>query len=275
MLSKINVDKTKKPFFSVIVVSFNAEEYIGKTIKSALEQDFENFEIIVKDGLSTDKTLEEIPVDERIHIYSTADSGIYDAMNQAIDYASGEYVIFMNCGDTFKYNNVLSKVYNKIENDVENNGIIIGDSFSKGMYKVQNKCTDRFKQYRCSGFCHQAMFFSREVFEKIGVYDLSFKVYADFELFMRTYSNGVEIGYINYPICDYLDGGFSAKKETKRLLDEDKKRIREKYFSVWERVAFFIMFHSTVPFFRNWCESDKSPRYVKIIYRKIANVLNR
>lgn len=263
------------PFFSIITVSFNAEKHIKETVVSTLEQDFDDFEIIIKDGLSKDATLEQIPGDPRIKVYSCADTGIYNAMNQAVGYSTGKYLIFMNCGDIFNSSDVLSKVHDFIVSGNIKEGIVIGDCHSKDMYKYQNGCTKRFKQYRCSGFVHQSMFFSKEVFEKLGSYDESYKVYADFELFMRTYDSGMGIYYIQYPICNYMGGGFSAQKDTKKLLDEDKKRIRKKYFTLFERIKYFTMFHATFPALRNFCESDSSPIFLRKLYRNFSNLFNK
>ena len=86
---------TKNPFFSIIVVSFNAGQTISNTINSILSQTFHDYEIVVKDGLSKDDTLKCIPKSEKIRVYSQDDCGIYDAMNQAIDLSTGKYVCFL------------------------------------------------------------------------------------------------------------------------------------------------------------------------------------
>ena len=262
------------PFFTIITVSFNAEQYIKSTIESTLAQSYTDYEIVVKDGLSKDKTLELIPNDPRIRVYSSADSGIYNAMNQAIGYSQGKYLIFMNCGDIFNADDVL-EIFHKFitEKDEEKSGIIIGDCISKGLYKTQNGCTNRFKQYRCSGFAHQSMFFKKEVFDTLGGYDESFRVYADFEMFMRSFQANNGIGYLAYPVCAYMGGGFSAQKSTKKLLDDDKKRIRKKYFSPLERGKYFVLFHMTFPRIRNRLESDRTPKWLMKGYRKLTNRL--
>ena len=76
-----------EPFFSVIVVSLNAGGLIGLTVSSALSQTCDDYEIIVKDGKSTDDTLNNIPEDGRIKLFSEPDRSLYDAMNQAISYS--------------------------------------------------------------------------------------------------------------------------------------------------------------------------------------------
>ena len=85
--------------FSVITVCFNAKDKLKNTLENILSEDFDDYEIIVKDGLSTDGSLDFIPKDEKIKVFSEKDSGIYDAMNKAVEKASGEYVIFMNCNN--------------------------------------------------------------------------------------------------------------------------------------------------------------------------------
>ena len=104
-----------EPFFSVIVVSLNAGSLIGNTISSVLSQTCNDYEIIVKDGVSTDDTLKHVPSNARIKVYSEPDKSLYDAMNQAITYSSGRYLIFMNCGDTFASRKVLEEVKNAVK----------------------------------------------------------------------------------------------------------------------------------------------------------------
>ena len=100
-----------KPKFSIVTVCYNAGDKLHETIATALQQTYENFEIIIKDGLSKDDSLQRVPEDERIFVYSYKDQGIYDAMNQALKEITGDYVYFLNCGDSFYDENVLSLRY--------------------------------------------------------------------------------------------------------------------------------------------------------------------
>ena len=104
-----------KPKFSIVTVCYNAGDKLYETIKTALKQDYSDFEIIIKDGLSKDDSLLKVPVDERISVYSYGDKGIYDAMNQAVEKITGDYVYFLNCGDSFYDEKVLSGVAEFIE----------------------------------------------------------------------------------------------------------------------------------------------------------------
>ena len=82
--------------FSIITVCLNAGEDLIATVTDTLCQTYENFEIVVKDGFSTDGSVEKLPADDRIRLVRKKDTGIYDAMNQAVREATGDYLIFMN-----------------------------------------------------------------------------------------------------------------------------------------------------------------------------------
>lgn len=105
-------------FFSIVVVSLNPGEKLVPTLKSVLDQDYGNFEIIIKDGGSTDgsvEKLEELPADSRIRFFREPDKGIYDGMNQALAHARGRFLLFLNCGDRLYSRSVLSETAEFIE----------------------------------------------------------------------------------------------------------------------------------------------------------------
>ena len=94
------------PFISIIIPTFNAESTILKALESILQQTFKDFEILIIDGLSKDKTIEIVEnlKDSRIKIHSDKDIGIYDAMNKGIHYAQGKWLYFIG-SDDYLYNN--------------------------------------------------------------------------------------------------------------------------------------------------------------------------
>ena len=89
------------PLFSVVTVCKDCKDKLLRTARSVHEQKFQNFEYIIKDGGSTDGTVDVFNEIQATKIISEPDSGIFNAMNIALDYCSGEYVIFLNAGDTF------------------------------------------------------------------------------------------------------------------------------------------------------------------------------
>lgn len=127
--------------FSIIVVALNPGDALLYTLESILKQTYTDFEVIVKDGGSTDGSMEKLPQDLRIHLVQKKDSGIYDAMNQAVAESKGEFINFMNCGDRFNDEFVLEKVSGFIEKRVkfaedeepaENNAITTPNEKSDG-----------------------------------------------------------------------------------------------------------------------------------------------
>ena len=99
--------------FTIITVCYNAEKYIKETVQSVLKQTFCDYEYIIEDGLSTDTTLKlAISLtdnNEKVIINSIPDQGIYDAMNKALEHATGEYIFFLNAGDCFSDDRVLER----------------------------------------------------------------------------------------------------------------------------------------------------------------------
>ena len=121
---------------TVIVVSLNTKYDFLKTIKSIKQQNYKNIETIVVDGDSIDGTKTEILNDDFIDQFIIEkDNGIYDAMNKGVKISSGDWIIFLNSGDTFFDNDVLTNINNLIEKNID---IIFGNSLidnSKFIYK--------------------------------------------------------------------------------------------------------------------------------------------
>ena len=99
--------------YSVIVVCLNAGQRLCDTVKSILGQTYRNFEVVIKDGGSTDGSVEALASayqDSRLHVHRQKDNGIYDAMNQAVKLAAGTYFLFLNAGDSFYDEHVLERI---------------------------------------------------------------------------------------------------------------------------------------------------------------------
>ena len=91
-----------KPYFSIITVVKNDEKNIKKTINSVLKQNYKNYEYLIIDGKSTDRTVDNIKrFKKKFKLVSNKDKGIYDAMNKGIKLSKGEVIVFINSGDTF------------------------------------------------------------------------------------------------------------------------------------------------------------------------------
>ena len=263
----------KNPFFCVIVVSLNAENLIRKTIESVLNQDFGGFEIIVKDAVSSDNTLSQIPKDERIHIYSEKDSGIYDGMNQAISYSSGKYLLFLNCGDYFVSESVLSQIY-KVTKSCDNNSIIYGDYQRNGIKAKQPSKITPFYLYR-TPLCHQTVFFARELVKQFSGYNTQYKILADYDLTLKCYHANAKFVYCPCIVSDYLGGGVSESEKGRVLKKKEYKALRDIYFSQNQQRAFDFKLALSFKALRQKLASDKSPLFMRKIYRNLVNLINR
>ena len=258
-----------EPFFSVIVVSLNAGSLIGLTVRSALSQTCDDYEIIVKDGKSTDDTLTHIPQDNRIKIYSEADKSLYDAMNQAISYSSGRYLIFMNCGDTFASDTVLEDVRKAVKDG--DYGMIYGDYQRDGVVKKQPETLTRFNMYRTI-LCHQSVFFNGRILRDKKKYDTRYKILADYDLEQDMAKTSDHI-HVDTVVCNFLGGGLSETKEGLKQKNKDRKDIIASHYSVPQRMRYCVLWHLTFPLIRRKLSESKNEK-VRERYQSLVNRIN-
>ena len=118
------------PLISIITITFNAQETLKPTMESVCSQSFRDYEHIIVDGASKDDTLKIARSYEGVRILSEPDRGLYDAMNKGLHLAKGEYVIFLNSGDTFHSEDTLEKyaLYAKAGADIIYGDTLIVDS---------------------------------------------------------------------------------------------------------------------------------------------------
>lgn len=223
-----NKEYFKKSYIvSMITVTYNDKEALGKTILSVIAQEYKNIELIVIDGASTDGTLDIInKYNKKItHWISEKDNGIYDAMNKGINLANGDFVIFMNSGDIFYDKNTIEKFINQVNNI---------DKVYFGRAKIQNSTTswvypnEKYNKNNINVWLrsnlpnHQAMFFPKK-FYKNYLYNLDYKIGSDSDYKFQSQS---EFGFvfIDDIICKFEFGGvsseFSSFKNTKQILKD-------------------------------------------------------
>lgn len=225
---------------SVITVCFNAGSEIDNTINSILQQDYTDFEYIIKDGGSEDETLEIANgymnrfADKNIsfRIISDKDLGIYDAMNEALSFANGEWVLFINAGDGLHTSSLLSDVSGKLSSDYS---VVYGNVMIRenGFYKLL-KSGNVSDFNRTNPICHQAAFTRLDIAKRYR-FNCDYKIAADFDMFLRIFKdNPNDIKYVDMIISDYLMGGLSGRRVWKREKEFDLSR-RENNL---ERVTF-------------------------------------
>lgn len=260
------------PFFSIIIVSYQAAATIRNTIESVLMQSFGDYEIIVKDACSTDGTLEQLPEDPRIRVYAVKDKGIYDGMNEAVGYARGKYLHFLNCGDRFFDGDVLQTIWETAK-DCPLPGIVYGDYCRCGIRNKQPATITPAYLFRCP-LCHQSEFFHRDLFAQ-GGYDLSFRIMADHDFALRAFSSGAPFVYVPYPVCDYLGGGFSESPQRNKEKHSENAVLQKKYFTKQQRFLWNLKMTLSLRPLRVAITSDRSPLWLRRCYRVVANWVNR
>lgn len=264
----------KRITFSIIVVSLNAGEKLRKTVESILSQSYSQFEVIVKDGMSTDGSVDRLPADERIRIVRQRDKGIYDAMNQATALAQGDYLLYLNCGDYFYHQKVLEKAGAWIGTDRATSEIYYGDIYNRRVDTriVSDPCINAFTCYR-NVPCHQACFYARELMGRRR-YNPKYRVRADYDHFLGCYfEDGVRPVSMHFIIVSYEGGGFSETAENERRSAREHKVITEKYMSRGQLFRFrLLMLLSMAPLRRKIAASRRfSGIYQKVkaaIYQK-------
>lgn len=207
-------NKTK---ITIVTVTYNCVNSIQNTIESIKKQTYPNIEYIIKDGGSIDGTLEIIKNYQIDLFESCKDSGIFNAMNRAIELATGDWIIFINSGDCLFDENVIENIFDNEYNG--NVGVIYGNTLtSEGQLKdvpfFLNK--KRFKQM---GICHQSLFVRTDLAKKF-MFDESYKVAADYNMIMNIYKCGYEFVSKDIFVSTYDLYGFSEVNRILQMKEE-------------------------------------------------------
>lgn len=234
------MENIQSPFFTIVVVSFNAEQEIEETIQSILNQDFKDYEILVKDAGSTDSTVTKIPKDRHIRIVQCSDKGIYDGMNQAIALAKGKFINFMNCGDRFYQKTTLSRVYEVAIKYIDEPIVLYGNAINKGdIFNISSQYTDSYAYNHT--ICHQAMFYNELIFRKYGVYNTAFKIAADYEHAIRIKRKyNVQFIHTKETIAYYKGGGYSETRQNAIRCISEREQVHRQYYSRREQALIEI-----------------------------------
>lgn len=217
----------KAPAFTIITVVRNGEDVIAGCVESVLNQTFQDFEYIVIDGNSTDSTLSVIKEfrHKNYSYISEADLGLYDAMNKGISMAKGNWIGILNSDDRY-LKDALEVVNMKFKTHPE--AIVYGD------LEIQNSKFVTLsvlpKQVKDQMIPHPASFVPVELYKRFGVFNLKFKVAADYELIARFIEAGAELIHINETLVKFHPGGFSQKHRFRSIFETTY--IQRKYFQL-------------------------------------------
>jgi len=189
---------------SIITITFNSESTIEQTIRSVIDQTYANIEYIIVDGRSTDDTLKIVEKykDRITKLLSEKDNGLYDALNKGIEMASGDVVGILHSDDFYINDEVIQKYADTF---IKNNS----DSVYSDLYYVDKTNTDKIiRKWKSGGYSpssfingwmppHPTFFVKKEVYKKLGKFNLDFKSAADYELMLRfIQKNKISISYL-------------------------------------------------------------------------------
>ena len=244
MRDNLNHTNTKK--LSVITVTYNAEHTLERTLKSVRKQTYPAIEHIIVDGNSNDGTVALIHryENERLKWISEPDKGLYDAMNKGIKMATGDYLCFLNAGDTFYDTDTVQKIFASIDENhspdilygetaiVDDNGRFL---HMRRLQAPKNLTWKSFKHGMV--VCHQAFIVKRELVEP---YDLSYRFSADFDWCIRMMKKAKNIYNTDLILVDYLNAGMTTANRKASL--RERYRIMEKHYGKVSTFLYHIWF---------------------------------
>jgi len=173
-----------KKKISIITVTKNSEKYLEKNILSVHKQKYKNYEHIIIDGKSTDKTIDIINKHKKKIKYfiSEKDKGLYDAMNKGIKRSNGDIIGILNSDDIYykKTLEIVNKYFNKYKKLDFLFGSVYKHKLLHGYYPKKIKWTFGFYSTHSIGF-----FIKKEAHKKVGFYNIKYKYSADYDLFYR------------------------------------------------------------------------------------------
>ena len=252
------------PLFSIITVTYNAAETLPATLASVKEQSCKLYEYIVMDGVSKDNTV-QLATDANItnaRIISSPDKGLYDAMNKAIDVATGEYLIFLNAGDAFHSPDTLQKIADVIMNH-DFPGIVYGQTqlVNANRQRIGDRHLTAPEELTLKSFaegmlvCHQALIALRRI---VGQYDLRYRFSADYEWCIRCLQHSRNNVYIPHTIIDYLSEGLTTANRKASL--KERFKIMCYYYGTIPTVLRHLKF---IPRFLKQRRIDKKASQIK------------
>ena len=212
---------------TIITVCRNHAQELERTIRSVESQTWQEREYLVIDGASTDDTLDVIKAHEAsiTRWVSEPDQGIYDAMNKGVRMARGEWVIFMNAGDTFASDDTLQRVFGSPQNA----DVIYGDVIKGELVKKAEAPRNAHRMF----YCHQSAFVRTRCLREFP-FDIRHRMSADFKQVKQLYLSGKTFLQLDFPVANFDTQGVSNRNRSAGLYDNIQV-IRETD-SLWEQM---------------------------------------
>lgn len=220
--------------FTVITVTYNAEHTLARTMKSVQEQTYSHIEHIIVDGNSADGTVDLIKMfeNEQTNWISEKDKGIYDAMNKATAMATGNYICYLNAGDTFYDENTVEKLIATAQQyhlpDILYGETVVVNNNGKFLHNRRLKAPEilNWKSFKQGMLvCHQAFIVKRSIFEP---YDLTYHFSADVDWCIRLMKKSKSIVNSHQVMIKYLNEGVTTANRKASL--KERYQIMTKHY---------------------------------------------
>lgn len=221
---------------TIVTVCFNSEDTIEETMKSVLNQTYQDKEYLIIDGNSTDHTMgivNRFKDYDCIRIISEPDDGLYDAMNKSLYIANGDYILFLNSGDVFCDEKVLADMAPYLNENIVYGNVIrktyTGDKVEK--YPGKNKLLRLLLQGKMVS--HQVIFTQTDIMRKYG-FDETYRITADFNFLVRAVHDKCSLRYVdrNVSVMENREG-ISARPENLNIMRAEDDRSLKEWFPCW------------------------------------------
>jgi len=216
---------------SIITSVYNNKETIAEALESVLAQTYDDIEFVVVDGASSDGTVEVIKKYEgQISTFvSERDKGIYDGLNKGVALATGDVIAFLHSDDLYANNNIIADVAKMFEDGVDGvyGDLVYTDKVDTNKifryWKSRDFSTDLLKKGWMPA--HPTLFLRREVYEKYGAFDTTFKIAADYDFMLRVLSGGIKVKYLPEVLYKMRVGG-ESNRSLKNIIQKSKEDLR-------------------------------------------------
>lgn len=248
--------------FTIVTCTYNAAPVLQRTLDSVLSQKYADVEHLILDGLSKDDTVrmalaykersEKLGNDHDVVVISEKDGGLYDAMNKGIRHATGDYIVFLNAGDTFPDSDTLDTIASSIGDGEQLPGVLYGDTNIVDMdhHFLRHRRLTPPKRLTWRSFklgmlvCHQA-FYARTDLAKETLYNNEdYRFSADVDWCIRIMKlcakRHLALRNVNAVIVDYLDGGMTNKNHNASL--KERFHVMAKHYGYVQTVFLHLYF---------------------------------
>lgn len=234
--------------FSVIIPTRNAESQLHITLDSLVSQTCCDYECIIMDNESCDQT-QSVATQYKallpaMTFHSAPDHGIYDAMNKGVQYAQGEYILFLGAGDKLHDASVLTKVKHTLEQSKPD--VLYGDIFylpDQTFHQIETLNN----RYFASGkmICHQSIFAKKETLVK-HPFDLRFPFGADRNWLIQTFREENTFLHVPFIVADYAPDGFTSNPKNRKAVWMESGKILKQYYGFLMLPITFIKYYLVI-----------------------------